>query len=137
MKSHLLFEDELLDMEEFKPMKSIINLGSNLLPLIRSLSKEEIEASIDFLKKYLTSGFRHSGRSTLDDRRFNWLARRAEESSGQWIADLALRLEPCPCAEASCARIISSQRLILTSRSLRSNSRFLDARLTLMAVLPK
>jgi hypothetical protein len=78
VESHILLEDELIDTKEFKPMKSIINLASNLLLRIRCPS-EEIEASIDFLKKYLTSEFRHSGLSPLDDRRFNWLALRPEE----------------------------------------------------------
>jgi hypothetical protein len=136
VESQPLQEDELRDMKGLKPMKMIINLALDLLPRI-GCPPDEIDPSIDFLKKYLTSEFRASDLSPFDERRFNWLALRAEDSSGKWIADLALRLEPSPCAEASCERTISSQRLILTSRSLRSKPKLLNARLTLMTVLPE
>ena len=56
------------------------------------------------------------------------------QNGGEWrfLADLALRLESCCAAEASCERTITAQRLILTAHTLRSDKKLLEARLTFL-----
>jgi len=53
------------------------------------------------------------------------------------IADVALRLHHSVCSEASCERMISAQKLILTARRKSSKKKPLDARLTLMRARPR
>jgi hypothetical protein len=90
---------------------------------------------MDFLRKFLISDFREVGLSPLDEKRFNWAALRAIGGESWALAEIALRIEPTPCAEASCERVISAQRLLLTSRRMRTNPDLLNARLTLKAIL--
>jgi hypothetical protein len=66
---------------------------------------------------------------------YNWELLRLEEPCWRDIADIALRLLNCSCSEASCERTISTQRLIMVSRHMKSTKRLLDARLTLMRAL--
>lgn len=62
--------------------------------------------------------------------RFDWpLIRTDEDGKWRFLADLALRLESCTAAEASCERTITAQRLILTAHTLRSDKKLLEARL--------
>jgi hypothetical protein len=72
---------------------------------------------------------------TLADDSYNWELLRTEEASWRDIADIFLRLLNCSCSEASCERTISTQRLILASRRMKSAKRLLDARLTLMRAI--
>ena len=64
--------------------------------------------------------------------RYDWPLIR--DNGGEWrfLADLALRLESCCAAEASCERTITAQRLILTAHTLRSDKKLLEARLTFL-----
>jgi hypothetical protein len=90
---------------------------------------------MDFFRRYLTSDYREINLSPLNEKRFNWLALRAQGGESWPLADIALRIEPTPCAEASCERVISAQRLLLTSKRMRTNPDLLNARLTLKTVL--
>jgi hypothetical protein len=66
------------------------------------------------------------------DNRYNWGLMRTEAPIWRDLSEIALRLLASPCSEASCERTISTQRLILASRRLKSTKRLLEARLTLM-----
>ena len=67
----------------------------------------------------------------IRDKYCDWLNVRANPQL-ELVSDLALRFQSCGSSEAACERSISAQRLILTSRRMRSNKDLLDARLTLL-----
>ena len=48
------------------------------------------------------------------------------------FANICLRITCCTCAEASCERTISAQRLILTCSNLNMSKELMDARLKIM-----
>ncbi len=48
------------------------------------------------------------------------------------FADIALRLEPTPCSEASAERAISLQRLVILKRRNKALKELIDARLIYM-----
>jgi hypothetical protein len=132
--SRPLTEEELADHRMLNPTEKLCEQVKIMLKQL-AVDQEEITIAIDWFLKYLISDFRVIGLSPLDKNRFNWVAIRGFKLPHSCIADLALRLEPCTCSEASCERTISAQRLILTSRRLNSKNRLLQARLTLKAIL--
>ena len=57
---------------------------------------------------------------------------RARRDDWSYIADIGLRLRYCACSEASCERMISAQRLLLSAQTLRRKDETISARLILM-----
>ena len=132
--SRPLTEEELADTTNDRPLTQIIKTLKIYLIRI-GCPEDELQQSIDFFRKYIVTPINDMGISAFDDRRLNWLSFRNESKTGQWVADLACRFEPSTCGEASCERTISIQRLIMGSRSLRSQPRLLNARLTLKSII--
>lgn len=62
---------------------------------------------------------------------WNWFTIK-EEPGISAFADIALRLAPTPCSEASAERTISLQRMVLLKNRNRSNKDLIDARIVLM-----
>jgi hypothetical protein len=94
-----------------------------------------IQPAIDYFRRFLTSDYRECDLSPIDSKRFNWIALHAQGQEKYYIADLAMRIEPTSCAEASCERLISAQRMILTSKRMRSKPELINARLALQTLI--
>jgi hypothetical protein len=100
----------------------------------KTISEYSSRRMIGLFNDYIVSHEENLPVSILSeqDDRYNWELMRSEIPNWTVIADIALRLLACPCSEASCERTISTQRLILASRRMKSTKRLLEARLTLM-----
>ena len=62
---------------------------------------------------------------------YNWLHLRSVKNM-EILGYLGLRLQSTGCSEAACERVISAQRMLLTSKRLRSTMQLIDSRLKLM-----
>lgn len=62
---------------------------------------------------------------------FNWGTLVSNENLKD-LADIALRLEPATCSEASAERAISAQRIVMQPNRDKSKQDLVDARLTLL-----
>ena len=70
-------------------------------------------------------------RETIDNKSWNWEIIEEDEMFHDF-ADIALRLEPTPCSEASADRAISLQRLVILKRRNKFLKDLIDARLVYM-----
>lgn len=75
-------------------------------------------------------------RETIDNKTWNWEIIDEDEMFHDF-ADIALRLEPTPCSEASAERAISLQRLVILKRRNKALKDLIDARLVYMRCGPK
>jgi hypothetical protein len=116
------------------PIAKLEDIFLQLLPRTKC-DPNNTSMYLDYFRKYLASDYRRVDLSPLDCKRFNWVTLRAKGEEKWPLADLAMRIEPNPCAEASCERVISVQRLLLTSKRMRTNPDLLDARLILKSLI--
>lgn len=101
---------------------------------ILKYSKDEKEIVEKQFDAYLLNSFKEACpnfRPTIDGNSYNWEII-MEDPLFRNFADIALRLEPTPCSEASAERAISLQRLVILKRRNKALKELIDARLIYM-----
>ena len=128
-------EDKVLDVTyTLDYRKGILSPAFNFMKKwISRFVADETKRKIFYsaFNNYVLTGFYDEETYLTENGCYNWLNMRTIKNM-ELVGDLGLRLQSTGCSEAACERIISAQRMILTSKRIRSSKELIDCRLKMM-----